>query len=194
MLNKHFFNIMKNCLYVGSFNPITIAHEQIAKDLLNNNIIDKIYFLPVNSKKNDLVSIEHRINMINLIKNKNIEILNIYNYDKKGLFNYDILKEINITYNITHLVMGSDLFYKFNTFNNYQNILKEYNIIIIKRDNKITDYINNNYDEYKNKIKIIDKLYDGSSLLAKKSLNKKNKYLEKDIINYIIKNNLYKNM
>ena len=190
MQNKHLFNIMKNCLYVGSFNPITRAHENIAKDLLKENIIDKVYFLPVNSNKNDLVSIKNRINMIKLIKNNNIEIINIYDFNKSGLFDYNILKEINNTYNITHLVMGSDLFYKIKTFNNYQDILSEYKIIIIKRDNNIDNYINDYYDDYNNII-LINKLYDGSSMIAKENLNKDNKYLDKKVFDYIKENNLY---
>ena len=181
---------MKNCLYVGSFNPITRAHENIAKDLLKENIIDKVYFLPVNSNKNDLVSIKNRINMIKLIKNNNIEIINIYDFNKSGLFDYNILKEINNTYNITHLVMGSDLFYKIKTFNNYQDILSEYKIIIIKRDNNIDNYINDYYDDYNNII-LINKLYDGSSMIAKENLNKDNKYLDKKVFDYIKENNLY---
>lgn len=182
---------MKNCLFVGSFNPITLAHEHISSDLLNNNIIDYLYFLPVNSSKLDLISIDNRINMINLIKNNKEEVLNIYNYSKNGLFNYNILESINKEKNINYVLMGSDLFLKFNTFTNYKDILNKYNLIIINRNDNISNYINNNYKDYLNKIILINKKYKGSSYLAKKELN--TNYLNNKVLDYIINNNLYKN-
>ena len=182
---------MKNCLFVGSFNPITLAHENISKDLLKDKIIDYLYFLPVNSNKLDLVSIDNRINMINLIKNNKEEVLNIYNYSKDGLFNYNILENINKDIKINYILMGSDLFLKFNTFTNYKDILNKYNLIIINRNDNISNYINNNYKDYLNKIILINKKYKGSSYLAKKELN--TNYLNNKVLDYIINNNLYKN-
>jgi len=178
-----------NCLFVGSFNPITTSHELIAKDLLNNKIIDYLYFIPVNSNKNDLVSIEDRIKMIKLIINKKEEVLNIYDFTKDGLFNYDVLNKINNKYNITHIVMGGDLFYKFKTFKNNNIILNNYKLIIIKRDNEIEEYLNKYYKD--NNIILITKTYDGSSKLAKENINKDNNYLNKKVLDYIKENKLY---
>jgi len=183
MLNKHFFT-MKNCLFVGSFNPITKSHLNISKDLLSNKIVDYIYFLPVNSSKDNLVSIKDRINMIDLVKTNNMETLNIYDYNENGLFNYFILLKLNK--NITHILMGSDLFSKFKTFINYKEILNKYYIIVVEREFEINI---NNYLEYKDKIIIINKKYFGSSTLARKLKN--NLYLDYKVLDYIKKNNLY---
>ena len=183
---------MKNSLFVGSFNPITLAHEEIANNLTREKIVDYLYYLPVNSSKTDLISIDSRIEMINLIKTKNQDVLNIYNYSKDGLFNYNALEHINL--NITHIVLGSDLFFKFNTFKNYKDILNKYYLIVINRDNNTLEYINNNYNKYLDKIIYIDKTYKASSKIAKELLktNSKNIYLNKKILDYIKKNNLYK--
>ena len=54
-------------LYVGSFNPVTKAHINICKYLLSYT--DYIYLIPVNSNKTNLVSIDKRIDMLNLVKN-----------------------------------------------------------------------------------------------------------------------------
>ena len=181
---------MKVSLFVGSFNPITLAHESIVKDLIKDNIVDYVYFLPVNSSKLDLISIDNRIKMINLIKNKKIEVLNIYNYSKNGLFNYDVLKNIDL--NITHIIVGSDLLFKFNTFKNYKDILDKYYLIVINRDNNTLEYLNNNYKEYLDKIIFIDKKYEGSSKKAKEQLkNNNNIYLNNKVLDYIMKNKLY---
>ncbi len=108
------------------------------------------------------------------------------------LFNYNILNNINKDIKITHILMGSDLFLKFNTFKNYQDILNNYILIIINRNDNIADYINNNYKDYKNKIILINKEYKGSSYLAKQELlQNKNNYLNNKILNYIKENNLY---
>ena len=188
MQNKHFF-IMKKGLFVGSFNPITKAHEQIANDLLKNNKIDYLYFLPVNSNKSDLINISERINLINLIKSNKEEVLNIFDYSNSGFFNYNILKQIK---GITHIIMGSDLFLKFKTFSSYEKILKEYYIIVVNRDTYIHEYVINNYTEFIDKIIIINKKYDGSSKLAKDNLlDKNNKYLNKKVLDYIKEHNLY---
>lgn len=184
---------MKIGLYVGSFNPITLAHENIAKDLLDNNILDFLYFIPVNSDKTNLLQIEKRIDLISLIKNNKEEILNIYKYSENGLFNYSILNKIQSDKNITHLIMGSDLFLKFNTFENYKKILNEYKIIIVNRNNKIQKYARDNYNNYIDKIIIIDKKYPGSSILARKNLLlNKNNYLNDKVFDYIRENILYK--
>lgn len=184
---------MKNCLFVGSFNPITKDHLKIAKDLLNTNLIDYLYFLPVNSKKDNLVSIENRLKMINLVIDNKMESINIYNYNQDGLFNFLILEKINIDKKITHLVMGSDLFFKFSTFYRYEDILKKYNLIIIKRDNlEIENLIQEKYFKFKNKIQIVKQIYPGSSTKARENLNKEeNNYLDLKVLDYIRKNNLY---
>ena len=192
MLNKHLFNYMKKGLFVGSFNPITIAHKNIANYVLENQYIDYLYFLPVNSKKTDLISIDKRIAMINLIKKGQEDILNIYNYSKDGLFNYNILKKINNKININYIIMGSDLFLNFHNFKNYEKILEEFTIIVINRNKNIKKYIKDNYSFYLDKIIFIKHEFDGSSLLAKKELSlNKNNYLDKEVLDYIIENKLY---
>ena len=181
---------MKIGLFVGSFNPITLAHENIVRDLLNNKLVDYVYFLPVISKKSDLISIDKRIDMIKLLNIQEAETLNIYDYKNSGLFDYNVLNSIDK--NITHIIMGSDLFLKFNTFANWQNILKKYYLIVIKREFDILDYIEDNYKSYKKKIIVIDKDYEGSSLKAKEALKKhQNIYLNNKVFSYIEKNNLY---
>ena len=189
MQNKHFF-IMKKGLFVGSFNPITLAHESIANELLKENILDYLYFLPVNSNKTDLISIENRIEIIKRITKENQSVLNIYDYSKNGLFNIDILLKIEL--DITHIIMGSDLFLRFSKFKNYQDILTKYYLIVINRGLDIHEYIEENYREYKDKIIIVDKLYAGSSKLAKDDLKENhNRYLNTKVLDYIKMNNLY---
>ncbi len=192
MLYSIFF-VMKKCLFVGSFNPVTIAHIEISKYLLKENIIDYLYFLPVNSKKTNLVNIEKRIEMLNLVNPKDTKILNIYEFQKEGTFNTTILKKITKKYKINYLVMGQDLLLKLENFVNYKTILKNYYLIIIKRLNeKIEPIIKEKFLKYQDKFIIINKRYHESSTLARSKISfKNNKYISKEILDYIKENNLY---
>ena len=182
---------MKIALFVGSFDPVTLAHQEIARDLIKEKIVDFIYFIPVNSKKINGLNIEKRIKLLNLIITENQDTLNIYNYSKDGLFNYKVLIDITKDKNITHLIMGSDLFIKFNTFDNYQDILNKYYLIIINRLDDIKTYLSS-IKVNQEKIIVINKLYLGSSSVAKQELKQnKNNYLNKLVLDYIKENNFY---
>ena len=185
---------MKKCLFVGSFDPVTIAHQNIAYDLLKDKIVDYIYFLPVNSKdKNKVLDIKKRIDMLNLIKKEKIEVLNIYNYQENGWFNYYVLEKLKKEKKITYIIMGSDLFLKLKTFLNYEEILKKYKIILIKRNEiDILKEIKENFLKYQKSFLIASNIYDASSTKAKKDLKEnKNNYLDEKVLDYIMKNNLY---
>ena len=180
---------MKIGLFVGSFNPVTISHENIALDLLNNNYLDYIYYIPVNSQKKDLISIENRIEMLNLIKTNQTGIINIYDYTKLGFFNNLVLDKIDSKYHIDYIIMGYDLFLKFDTFKDYKKILKKYKLIIIKRGEYKKELIKQ-YNCQENII-FINKDYPASSKIAKERLNEKNNYLNNKVLDYIKNNNLY---
>ena len=84
--------------------------------------------------------------------------------------------------------MGSDLLLHFNTFPNYLDILNNYILIIIKRDNfDINSYLQKNYSNYLDKFIIIKKQFKGSSTDSRKSLNN----IPKEVLVYIKNNNLY---
>ena len=87
--------------------------------------------------------------------------------------------------------MGSDLFLKFYTFTNYEDILKKYSLIIINRGNNLEKELEK-YENYRDKIIIINKTYPGSSTESRNSLKEtKNIYLDNKVLDYIKKNNLY---
>ena len=164
-------------LFVGSFNPITKSHLEITLDLLNENTLNEIYFLPVNSLKNNLISLYDRQKLVDISRKefKNLFSLDILNYNSLGNFNHDILQKIKKDIFITHIIMGSDLFFKLKTFENYQNILSNYHFIIINRNqDDVLKEIEENYTAFQDKFIIISKKYPYSSTLARSSLDKDN--------------------
>ena len=99
---------MKTGLFVGSFNPITKAHLNIARHLVNKKVVNKIIFLPVANNDKKLESLEDRIKMINLvINNSKITVTDIMNSYTK--FNYKVINELHNTYKDLYLIIGFDL-------------------------------------------------------------------------------------
>ena len=122
---------MKLAFFGGSFNPPTIAHYNLIKQALKEYNFDKVYFVPVNDyyKKEKLISIDQRIEMLNLLckKESNIEVL-------------DIEKKINSKLNAIDI---------FKILENDQ--LKKYNYIIFQRnENEILSITDKNIIYMKN--------------------------------------------
>jgi cytidyltransferase-like protein len=69
-------------IFGGSFNPPTIAHISIAIELLKEKNIEKVIFVPVGNqyKKNDLIDVKHRMDMLKQYfeDNSELEISDIF--------------------------------------------------------------------------------------------------------------------
>lgn len=191
---------MKLGIYIGSFNPVHLMHEEIVENLLKEKLLDKIVVIPTNDNyhlKKGLVSFYHRFEMLKLaLNNENIVISDIekneYHYTYE---NIKILKE-KYPLDELYLIIGADNLFEFNTWKNYEKILDSCNLIVYGRnDLNIAYYINNNFTNYKNRFIIKEPLGELSSTLIRNNLkNNKDvkKYLSKPVIEYITKNNLYK--
>ena len=180
-------------LFIGSFNPVTKAHIDIFLKLKNS--FSKIVLVPVSSKDKELIDINRRIDMLNILKNK-YDFLEISSIMKKYSYvNYRVIDLLKMKYGDINIIMGSDLLEKLEYFDNYLYLLNNYSFTIIPRDNiDASKIINDKYFKYKNKFNIIDYHSNISSSLVKKLL-KDNKdvsdMLDKDIYSYIKKNDLY---
>ena len=180
-------------VFIGSFNPPTKAHLDICLKLEKD--FSKIVLVPVNSNNKNLININDRINMLNILKRK-YSFLEISDIMKKYSYvNYRIIDLLNKEYNSINIIMGSDLLEKFDTFDNYDYLLNSYNYTIIPRENiDVNKIINDKYKKYKDKFRVIDYKSNVSSTIVKEYL-KENKDLtnmiDKDIYCYIKENNLY---
>ena len=86
----------------GSFNPPTIAHEIIAKEIAKEFNLDKVYFVPVGDfyNKKDLIDERKRFEMLNLITDSNIDVLDIELKAKKSLQTIDAFNFNNLLFSI----------------------------------------------------------------------------------------------
>ena len=188
---------IKMGFFGGSFNPPSNIHINLAKELVKNKILDIVIFVPVGNyyKKQNLVDAKHRVNML-------LEACKRYNYLKvediaakseKYLYAVDTFKMIKDKYNKEnveiYMIMGSDNFKKMNSWKNYEEIVLNYNYIVIERPNY--------EDQIKAKIVtyyILNQKEDFSSTrirhLLEKSENVSN-YLDEEVLKYINTNKLY---
>lgn len=180
-------------IFIGSFNPPTEAHLEISLKLLER--LQKIVFVPVNSREKELISINDRINMLTIYTNRysNLiidDIMKNYSY-----LNYRIIDLLKDKYQNIALILGSDLLDKLDSFDNYLYLLNNYSFMIIERSNYPSlEIIKNKYSNYQNKFTIINYNSDISSTMIRDLLKNNSpteNILDNEILSYIKEHNLY---
>ena len=190
---------MKIGVYVGSFNPVHKAHIALVNYLLNNNYLDKVIIVPTGDywNKQNLINIDDRINMLKFYENDDIIINNELN---NMPYTYQIIEKLQINYHNDQLllIIGSDNIEKFHLWKNYEQLLQNEVLVIPRGKYKLNKNINK---ELRNSFKIITnyKTYNISSSLIRNKfinndLNDILNLIDINIYEYIIENNLYKNM
>lgn len=189
---------MKIGVYVGSFNPVHKGHKFIIDYLLNNKYVDKIEIIPTGNywDKNDLLDINDRIKMLKFYETDNIVInTNLNNLE----YTFQILRELNKEKGELYLIIGADNLTKFHLWKNIDELLN-YKIIVLPRNNLKSDNFN---VEFRNKDNFIfvnnfEQIDITSTSIRKmikeKDIFKLSEMLDKKILNYIIEQNLYKDI
>lgn len=194
-------------VYGGCFNPITIAHETIIKGITKLDYIDKVLITPVGDKYNKpgLIKSTYRTEMLELaikdIKKTEINFTEIL--AGKVLTTYETLKIIQCKYpnEKVYFLLGADNLFEFSTWDNSDDILNEFGLLVIKRDDFNVDSIIKEDDIlFKNKSNIVIEniqtpLNICSSNVRNYFSNSKevdiDTHLSIDVLNYINSNSLY---
>ena len=194
-------------VYGGSFNPPLNSHFSIAMQVLNQfDYVEKVIFVPTNKnyEKAGLEENSHRYKMLEAVINKNEDFLlsDIDMHDNRSLSTIEVLDFFKNQYpeKEIYFLMGSDNLKEVYWWNNIDDILTKYKIIVLARDNdNVDDIINNEkvLSDHKKKIIILNEdLRSNYSSTYVRNLLKQNKdvrYLMPDEVYYYIKeNNLYK--
>lgn len=178
---------MKIGIYIGSFNPPHLGHKKVIDYLLDEKIVDKIIIVPTQNywNKTNLVDIKDRINMLKFYENDKVKVDTIHNNYE---YTYKVLESLKKDYakDNLYLIIGSDNLEEFHKWKNLDELLK-YKIIVLKRKEIIK---NKEFDD-SNFIYINDFPYINisSTEIRKGNFN----YLDKNVKDYILKNNLYLN-
>lgn len=197
-------------VYGGSFNPPTIAHENISKDILSLEVVDKFIYLPVGDKyeKPELIESFHRLNMLEIMvkrlkeeKINSVEINDLEIKSRNLLYTIDSLREIKKIHNDKEIafVMGTDNLIDFENWEKPIELLEEFYFIVIERKNQHVEDILEQFDflkNYKNKFIVLKETsYEAvSSTFIRENI--KNipvikDYINVEVLEYINKNNLY---
>jgi nicotinate-nucleotide adenylyltransferase len=123
----------------GSFNPIHNLHIKIVKQILDKKIVDEVWFIPCANHvfKKYLAPGKHRINMLRLSiqKYKDMKI-NLCEFNRKEKsYTIDTLKCLTKKYpNFRfYWIIGADILLEFEKWYKKDELLKNYNFLIIPR-------------------------------------------------------------
>ena len=195
---------MKIGFFGGSFNPPTNAHIDLAKKALIECNMDKIVFMPMGDfyEKKGLAKAKDRYNMLNIAcsnsKIKAFEVSDLEINIKEKLHAIDAFKLIENEYpnDERYFIMGADNFINLINWKESDKLLLEYNYIVFERENiEIEKFL---IENFKNNIpKIIKNVeYNRSSStefrnLIKSNTTKNQNIISKEVLDYIIENNIY---
>ena len=185
---------MKIDIFGGSFNPPHLAHKKIATDLINNNYVDVVIFVPTSDKyhKKNLINSYYRINMLKeMIKDCDKLFISDYEVKDELKYTYETLKYFKEKFNNDdiYFICGADNLSYIDKWKNYEEILSKYKIIVLNRDNINVDFFINKYSKFNSIIKAPILLDSISSTMLRNSLDEK--YLDNNVYKYIIENKLY---
>lgn len=176
-------------LYFGSFNPVHHGHLIIANHILNESIVQEIWFVvsPQNPFKetSSLLNEQHRLNLVKLaiddmpgMRASHIE----FNLPKPS-YTIDTLIYLEEKYpnHKFQIVMGSDGYKNIDKWKNAEQLLRNYPIIIYNRPGfEITEM-------QKGKVKIVD-----APLLEISSTHIRKLIKAKKSIRYLVPENVLK--
>lgn len=193
---------MKIGIYGGSFNPPHKMHLQMAVKLIENNVLDKVIYVPTGTKypKPDLASNIDRYEMVKrMIKDyPNLEVSD-YELKQELVYTYQTLTYFKEKYlgDEIYFILGSDLLRKITTWRNYTYILENFKILVTPRNGDTKEELSKLEIPHKENIIITDILLESiSSTKIREAISiRDDKFLQKNlkskIWEYIIEKNLY---
>lgn len=129
---------MKIAILGGSFDPPHMGHLLVAQQVKKFLNIDQIWLMstyshPFNKK---LSPAKHRLSMVKLLEDETIKASD-FEIQKKGVsFTIDTLKNLTKTYpqHVFYWVAGSDQIMDLPKWKNWEELIRNYKIIIYARD------------------------------------------------------------
>lgn len=191
---------MKIGIFGGSFNPPHNMHKNIALNLIKNKYLDNVIYVPTGNKykKEGLINQSDRYNMIKLMI-EGYDNLDVSNYEfNKLTYTFETLDYFKNSYknDDIYFICGSDNLKEITTWKNYDYILKNYKIIVIRRNNDDLNKITKDLFIYSKNIIYITNIENSvSSTLIRENLNKNNnayllQNMDAKVIEYIKNNSI----
>lgn len=195
-------------IYGGTFDPIHMGHLEVAKAVIEEKAADRLYFMPnyISPFKQGEIhsSGEDRINMINIAIRglPNIEASDYEIKRKSPSYTIDTLEafERKFSHDIC-FVAGADSIDSMEEWHRGPELLSKFKIIAVKRVGfpieKLIKKIAYYKKKYNSEIFLLNKIpkHISSSAIRDNLIFKDDvsEYLTAEVIDYILKNDLYKN-
>lgn len=196
---------MKIGIYGGSFNPVHNGHIHLALTAAKELELDKVYLVPSGISPHrssaEYASGDDRLEMLRLASEP---------YEKLGVCDFEIRRE-GKSYTICtveefrrrfpddelFLLVGSDMLMCFDSWNRFEDILREVTLVVVSRKDGDADALRQKADELRKFGKILvsgSHPVEISSTEIRKNFSKNEKfscYLDKNVVQYIRSKNLY---
>lgn len=197
---------MRIGIYGGSFNPIHNGHIHLALSAVNEIGLDKIYLVPSGISPHrssaEYAQPEDRLEMLR-IACKVSEKLDVCDYeiksDRKSYTIYTVQEfRRRFPNDELYLLVGSDMLMIFETWNQFESILKEVTLVAVSRNDGDIELLEEKAEKLRKFGKIIictaEPVEVSSTEIRKKIAKNENFscYLDENVVQYITSNNLYK--
>lgn len=195
---------MKIGIFGGSFNPPHKMHENIGRELIEKGYLDKVIYVPTGEEykyKSNLLSNEIRYNMLKIVTDKNDDFgISNFEFQDKVIYTYETIRHFKEEYPDDEIffICGADNLSYIDKWEKGETILRNEKIIAVARNTDNLDEIIAKYQQFSPTIKIATiSPIDLSSteiraLVKKEDYETLKKYLDKDVLNYIINKKLYR--
>lgn len=194
---------MKIGIFGGCFNPPHKMHKDIAINLIKEKYLDQVIYVPTSNyyHKDELISDKKRLEMLILMCKDNKK-LTVSNHEfKKMTYTYQTLNHFKEKYpqDEIYFICGSDNLSEFDTWKEYEWILSNFKLLVVKRNSDNLEKIMKKYAKYRKNIMItgLNENYLSSTIIREKirknRLEEIKDTLEKEVYLYIKKENLYQN-
>lgn len=185
----------------GSFNPPHKMHFDMAKELLDNDYLDRVIYVPTGSKyvyKNNLISDQDRYNMLKLmIKDEERFMVSDFELKNRNVYTYETLEYFKKLYpnDEIYFILGTDNLSYVDKWMKGEELLQNNKFLVIKRNTDDIEPLLEKYKEYRDNIVVSEvKQNDISSTIIRDRIkNNENilDFIEEEVYNYIVENKLY---
>ena len=191
--------IMRIALFGGTFDPVHLGHVNAAKEVIRQNLVDEVWFIPVYwhaFKENvSITALEHREKMIGLAieGEPNLKVLD---FDENPTYAIDTVEKAKKAHpgNEFFWLMGTNLVEEFSSWERPGAVLQEVRLILFPvpgSEGQKSELIDSS-----NPIRVKDNAIDLSSTVVRERLLKGepvDDLLPEKVLSYINGNNLYSN-
>ena len=192
---------MKIGIFGGSFNPPHKMHEEIAKRVLEEGLVDTIIFVPTGMKyeyKNNLIENKYRLDMLKIIakKNKAYQVSD-FECQPVPVYSYQTLDHFQELYPDSELffICGTDNLSYIDKWKNAEYLMNTYKFIVIGRNTNALEPLLEKYEFMKDHIIVSNISPNPISSTKVREKIKNNEdckdLISEDVLNYIKENKLY---